>query len=255
MLLRITVKMEPNCFSLSLIHQHGLGGGSRPSGSRTEADDKRDSNTVWYELCHKTWVRGEWEGVQLMNNPSSWGKLCLEWGPGVDFKWLFKSRCLTKEATVHSETKIPVWFFIFEKETAAYVHCGSSLKWLLTCKCSACTRVAHAGPQRAARLIDLRRCHESHYATAHVIHVALSPYNELECQCKWAGRGPNCCLSVVAALNEVKGTHSTSIDASINAEDWWNKQSRTKKKANCKSTAKRTLSTYAHKTNTDHTSS
>lgn len=62
--------------------------------------------------------------------------------------------------------------------------------------------------------------------------MALGPYNELECQCKWENCGPNCCPSVVTTLNEMKGLYSIRIDAWINTEDWWGGQNRRSKREN-----------------------
>lgn len=99
------------------------------------------------------------------------------------------------------------------------------LKWLLTCKCSGSTGVADAGDLLIWDNVMRGRC-----ASAHMIHVALGPYNELECQCKWEDCGPNCCTSVVTTLNEMKGLYSICIDARINTQDWWNKQNRREQK-------------------------
>lgn len=100
--------------------------------------------------------------------------------------------------------------------------CG--LKWLLTCKCTG----KSCSEQHDLLIWDnvMRR----RFASAHVIHVASGPYNELECQCKWENSGPNCCPSVVTTLNEMKGLYSMGIDALINTEDWWNDQNGRRKK-------------------------
>lgn len=84
------------------------------------------------------WVRG----CSINEQSQSLRKLCLEYGPAVDFKRLFKCRCLTKEATVQFKTKKHFYFLQWNHCICSLSH---GLKWLLTCKCSACTRDANAG--------------------------------------------------------------------------------------------------------------